>query len=349
MASQKLVRLLSRSLPISRFGPMFSYRRFMAMLALLASTSAYGQMKSVGSLTQSDVSQAQDTAYVRTMPKYPGGANAISKLLTENIRYPRTALRDGVQGKVYFSFTVDSAGWVKDIRIKEGLRADLDAEALRVVSGLTAVRWQPGTQDGRPVAVSYTAPLTFKITGQPSTGADSLDIDGGKMLVLPLLTWSASQTQLPTDKGVIYGSCLQRLKFNSGGVGQYVRLINLTTHKAVRINVKPALRSRQENDFYYALPPGRYALHSYEYNISKWYGVEMHVESLRKPGAATATLADTRYVFTVQPGQVQYVGAWDFTQPQQPSFTDAKAQLDTKAQSSFKHQNLAEASITIPK
>lgn len=328
---------------------MLSFRSFASLLAFFACSSVYGQTKAVTTPTKPATSQVQDSTHVRTMPKYPGGANAISKLLTEDIRYPKTALRDGIEGKVYYSFVVDSAGWVKDIRIKEGLRADLDAEALRVVSRLTAGRWQPGTQNGRPVSVLYTASLAFRLTDQTSAGADSLDVDGGKTLVLPLLSWAASQAQLPNDKGVIYGSCLQRLGFNSGGVGQYVRLINLTTHKAVRINVKPAFRSRQENDFYYALPPGRYALHSYEYNISKWYGVELHIESLRKPGAPTTTLSNTRYIFTVQPGQVQYVGTWDFTQPQQPAFTDDKAQLDSKAQSSFKHQNLADALVTLPK
>jgi TonB family protein len=284
------------------------------------------------------------------MPQYPGGANAILKVLTDDLRYPRTALRDGVQGKLYLSFVVDSAGWVKDIKIKEGLRADLDAEALRVANRLTAVRWKPGTQDGQPVAVSYTTPLTFRITDLPITGADSLETSGGKAFVFPLAAWPADKAYLPKDKGVIYGSCIPRGS-EDGGLGQYVRLINLTSHKAVRISVKTAFNSKQEAIFYYALPPGRYALHSYEY--SSRFGEQLHIESLRKPDAApataAATVAHTRYIFTVQPGQVQYVGTWDFTQPKQPAFTDAKVRLDTKAQSSFKHQNLADATTTIPK
>jgi len=48
-----------------------------------------------------------------------------------------------------------------------------------------------------------------------------------------------------------------------------VRLANLTTGKSVRIEVKPLLCSRKQNTFYWALPPGRYALHKHEFTSSK--------------------------------------------------------------------------------
>ena len=59
---------------------------------------------------------------------------------------------------------------------------------------------------------------------------------------------------LPPDRGVVYGGCIQRLGSESGGFGQYVRLANLSTGKAVRIEVKPALRSRKQNAFCVARP-----------------------------------------------------------------------------------------------
>ncbi|GAA3955930.1 energy transducer TonB [Hymenobacter algoricola] len=284
------------------------------------------------------------------MPVFPGGQPKLLALLTDSLRYPAQAWRDGVQGKVYLSFTVDPTGSVTDIFVKQGVRADLDAEALRNARRLTTVRWEPGTQNGRPVPVVYTMPLTFTLTPTTAPGPqpDSLDVDGGKASLLPVWSWAASQQQIPADKGVLYGSCVQRLGFSSGGFGQYARLVNLTTRQAFRINVKPAFRSRRENRFCVALPPGRYALHYYQYTASKWYGGEMHTEPLRKARSGPA-LADTRYLFTVLPGQVSYVGTWNFSQPGQPAFTNVKGQLDADAQPVYKHLKLAEAATALPR
>lgn len=44
---------------------------------------------------------------------------------------------------------------------------ELDAEAIRVVSSMP--KWQPGTQNGKPVNVKFTLPVTFKLIGDVST------------------------------------------------------------------------------------------------------------------------------------------------------------------------------------
>lgn len=176
---------------------------------------------------------------------------------------------------------------------------------------------------------------------------DSLDENPGPALVLPLLAWSGARQELPADKGVIYGNCLQRLGFSSGGLGQYVRLVNLDTHKAFRLNVKPAFRSRRENPFCYALPPGRYALHSYEFSVSKWYGAELHMEPLRKH-RNSPVLTRTRYVFEVTAGQLRYVGTWDFSQEFDPRFLDEKFTIDLEFTKAYPHLPLDKAPLTLP-
>ncbi|MBC6698012.1 energy transducer TonB [Hymenobacter puniceus] len=260
--------------------------------------------------------------YQETMPVFPGGPDALFRLLTDGLQYPPKALRDGVQGKVYLSFAVAPTGEVADIKVKKGVRADLDEEALRMAQRLKAVRWQPGTQNKQPVQVVYTVPLTFSLTKEPPVAAsDSLDANPGPFLVLPTRLWGAADNKvLPADKGVLYGNCIQRLGFSSGGLPQYVRVLNLTSGKFYRILVKPAMRSRSENSFCVALPPGRYALQWYEYS----YGLD----ALRKPGQGQLT--DTRYYFTLQPGQMHYVGKWDFSQQDAPRFLNEKAQLDAQ-------------------
>ncbi|TYZ07571.1 energy transducer TonB [Hymenobacter lutimineralis] len=280
-----------------------------------------GLLISYSTLAQSADTTRRRVGYQETMPVFPGGPKALFKLVTDSLRYPPTALRDGIQGKVLLAFVVDSTGHVTNITIKQGLRPDLDAEALRAAQRLQAVQWQPGTQNRRPVNVFFTVPVTFSIdnisAGMP---ADSLDLFPGPALVLPSRSWSTNQGEIPAGKGVIYGHCLQRLGFSSGGLPQYVRLLNLTTGKFYRISVKPIVRTRPENEFCVALPPGRYVLQWYEYS----YGTE----ALRK--AARGALTDRRYSFTLQPGQLQYVGKWDFAQPNAPRFLSEKAVLDAR-------------------
>ena len=275
------------------------------------------------------------------------------RFLQADLHFPPRALRDGVTGKVYFSFGINTQGRSQDIKIAKGLRADVDAEVLRNAHRLDAIQWEPGTQNGRPVTVLMTVPLSFNIKGQPPLQAlgDSLDAGSFRKFVHPQPAWPPYNRLFDPKQGLVYGSCIQRLGFSSGGLSQHVRLVNLATGKALLLEVKPLLRSRRENPFCYALPPGRYALYRYEFAESKWYGAEVHEESVRKRQAAHSggSLQASRYLFTVQPGKVHYVGTWHLEQENAPAFTDDKATLDAQFTPVFKHLNLAEAVTAIPK
>ncbi|NVO32733.1 hypothetical protein [Hymenobacter lapidiphilus] len=172
---------------------------------------------------------------------------------------------------------------------------------------------------------------------------DSLDEHPGPLLVLPSATWGNSKKELPPDKGILYGSCVQRLGFSSGGLGQYVRVVNLNTQQYFRLNVKPIVRSRRENPFCYALPAGRYALITYEFAG----GIQSSVESVRKH-RNSQTLERTRYIFTVMPGQLHYVGTWDFSQEFDPRFLDEKFTLDLVFQQKYPHLPLHQAQVALP-
>lgn len=95
------------------------------------------------------------------MPEYPGGAGALIRDLGSRVRYPPEALRKGITGKVYVRFVVDETGQVRDVAIMQGMGHGLDAETVRAVGLLQ--RFQPGTQNGKPVKVYYNAPVTFSI------------------------------------------------------------------------------------------------------------------------------------------------------------------------------------------
>ena len=94
-------------------------------------------------------------------PEFPGGEIALRKWIAENLKYPVEAAKNGEQGKVYVTFVVSKEGTVEKARIARGVTPLLNEEAIRVISA--SPKWKPGYQKGKPVAVSYTVPINFKL------------------------------------------------------------------------------------------------------------------------------------------------------------------------------------------
>lgn len=96
---------------------------------------------------------------VEEMPEFPGGEPALRQFIANAIKYPVIAQENGIQGRVYVTFVVNTDGSIADARIARGVDPSLDKEALRVVNSLP--KWKPGKQRGKPVRVSYTVPINF--------------------------------------------------------------------------------------------------------------------------------------------------------------------------------------------
>jgi protein TonB len=94
---------------------------------------------------------------VEDMPEFPGGELALRQYIANAIKYPVIAQENGIQGRVYVTFVVNTDGSIADARIARGVDPSLDKEALRVVNQLP--NWKPGKQRGKPVRVSYTVHL----------------------------------------------------------------------------------------------------------------------------------------------------------------------------------------------
>jgi protein TonB len=94
-------------------------------------------------------------------PEYPGGLLPLLTRIQTSVRYPKDQIRRGIQGKVLVDFVIDQSGTVRNARVKQGLSAPLDAEALRVVNTLSG--WTPGRLDGEAADVLFTLPVTFVI------------------------------------------------------------------------------------------------------------------------------------------------------------------------------------------
>ena len=98
---------------------------------------------------------------VESMPEFPGGAAAMYKFLSENIRYPVIAQENNIQGRVICQFTVNKDGSLVDVEVIRQVDPALDKEAIRVIKAMP--KWNPGKQRGKPVRVKYTIPVKFKL------------------------------------------------------------------------------------------------------------------------------------------------------------------------------------------
>jgi len=103
---------------------------------------------------------AQPFEYAEVMPAFAGGQDALRKFMQKNLRYPSQALSNGIAGKVYVSFVVNTDGSISNVQITKGLGFGLDEEAMRVVRKMPV--WTPGRQNSHPVPVRYTMPITFR-------------------------------------------------------------------------------------------------------------------------------------------------------------------------------------------
>lgn len=100
---------------------------------------------------------------VEQMPTFPGGDQALMKYLSSHINYPAMAQENGVQGRVVVQFVVTKTGKVGEVKVVRSVDKDLDREAVRVCKSLP--NFVPGRQNGQPVNVWYTLPVTFKLQG----------------------------------------------------------------------------------------------------------------------------------------------------------------------------------------
>ena len=100
---------------------------------------------------------------VEQMPQFPGGTGKLFEYLAKNVRYPKDAENAGTQGRVIATFVVEKDGSVTNARVVKSVDPALDAEALRVINGMP--NWNPGMQNGEPVRVKYTVPITFRLQG----------------------------------------------------------------------------------------------------------------------------------------------------------------------------------------
>lgn len=112
--------------------------------------------------TPRDGTLARPYEYTEQMPEFPGGDAALRELLAKQVVYPEVARQNKVEGRVFLKFIVDEKGQVQNPVVLKGLGSGLDEEAVRVAKLLPRFT-KPARQNGQPVCVYYSVPVTFSL------------------------------------------------------------------------------------------------------------------------------------------------------------------------------------------
>ena len=110
---------------------------------------------------EEEVAEEEIFLVVEEDAEFPGGLEALSKYLSENIKYPQLAKENNIEGRVFVSFVVEKDGRVGNIKILRDIGGGCGAEAVRVVKSMP--RWKPGKQRGKPVRSQFNLPVNFSL------------------------------------------------------------------------------------------------------------------------------------------------------------------------------------------
>ena len=111
------------------------------------------------SVEEEDSEEDQIFSVVEDDPEFPGGMDSLLAFLQRNIVYPELARENGIEGKVYVTFVVETDGSISNVKVLRDIGGGCGQEAVRVV--MLMPKWKPGKQAGKAVRVQYNLPIYF--------------------------------------------------------------------------------------------------------------------------------------------------------------------------------------------
>ncbi len=92
----------------------------------------------------------------------------LQKWVYSYLKYPKEAVKNGVQGRVLVDFIIDERGKVTNVQVLKGVSPALDEEAVKVISA--SPDWKPGFHKGKKVKAEMSLYVEFKLEKKGSFG-----------------------------------------------------------------------------------------------------------------------------------------------------------------------------------
>ena len=101
----------------------------------------------------------KSTKFIRKA-KYPGGSEAFKKFVKENLRYPKEALNNKIEGSVFLKYEVNEKSDIHNITVVNGIGYGCDEEAKRIISLL---KYSQVKNRGMKVNTKFRISIHFKL------------------------------------------------------------------------------------------------------------------------------------------------------------------------------------------
>lgn len=109
-------------------------------------------------ITETKKEESKDFTPLESAPQFPGGQAAWLAFLRRYLQVPAD-LEPGEKKTVLVRFLVSVDGSITQMEVTQSAGAAFDKEVMRVLRKMP--QWKPAIQNGKPVAVPFTQPVTF--------------------------------------------------------------------------------------------------------------------------------------------------------------------------------------------
>ena len=128
-------------------------------------TLRYKEVYTEGKMLSGESTDGKGNVYHYTAsevkPHFKGGMQAFFRQVARGVRYPPELASRRIQGVAHIRFVILPNGEISEIRAINDVHSAFAKEAIRVIKA--AKGWQPGSQKGRVVKVSYIVPISFSL------------------------------------------------------------------------------------------------------------------------------------------------------------------------------------------
>ena len=97
----------------------------------------------------------------QVIPAKPfGDTKQVNDFIAEEMQYPESALKEGIQGIVLLKFLVDKDGTIKNLSVVKSVCPEIDAEAMRIFRMLL---WEPASKLGYKIVSEQDFQIKFDV------------------------------------------------------------------------------------------------------------------------------------------------------------------------------------------
>ena len=93
-------------------------------------------------------------------PQYPGGKTAMTKFISKNLRYPKEALENKVEGAVQAEYFINGLGNITSVNILKGIGNGCDEEVIRLIKLLV---FEKAVNRGMKSSTRKSLNISFKL------------------------------------------------------------------------------------------------------------------------------------------------------------------------------------------